>query len=47
MRNPNDRAGGRENDFLSAHNILQTGLNSPEFAALNISAADKATPCRR
>ena len=43
MRNPNDPAGGRENDFLSAHDKLLAGLNSPEFAALNISAADKAT----
>ena len=43
MRNPNDPAGGRENDFLRAHDQLLAGLNSPEFAALNISAADKAT----
>ena len=42
MRNPNDPAGGKENDFLSAHDKLLTGLNNPEFAALNISAADKA-----
>jgi len=43
MRNPNDPAGGKENDFLNAHDLLQRGLNSPEFAALNISPADKAT----
>ena len=43
MRNPNDPAGGKENDFLSAHDQLLAGLNSPEFAVLNISAADKAT----
>jgi len=43
MRNPNDPAGGRENDFLSAHDKLLAGLNSPAFAGLNISAADKAT----
>ncbi len=43
MRNPNDPAGGKENDFLSAHDQLLAGLNSPAFASLNISAADKAT----
>ena len=43
MRNPNDPAGGKENVFLSAHDQLLAGLNSPAFAALNISAADKET----
>jgi len=43
MRNPNDPAGGKENDFLNAHDQLLAGLNSPKFASLNISAADKAT----
>lgn len=43
MRNPNDPAGGRHDDFLSAHDLLQRNLSNPEFAALNISDADKAT----
>ena len=42
MRNPNDPAGGKENDFLSAHDKLLAGLNNPGFAGLNISPADKA-----
>ena len=42
MRTPKDPAGGRENDFLRAHDQLLAGLNSPGFAALNISPADKA-----
>ena len=43
MRNPNDPVGGAQNDFLGAHDLLLAGLNSPEFAALNLTDADKAT----
>ena len=43
MRNSNDPVGSRENVFLRAHDQLVAGVDSPEFASLNLSAADKAT----
>jgi len=43
MRNKNDPAGGKQDDFLSAHDMLLANLNKPEAVALQISDADKAT----
>ena len=43
MKKPNDPAGGRDNDSLSAHHKLLAGLNNPVFAVLNISAVEKVT----
>ena len=38
----NDPAGGSDDSFLDRHDMLNTGMNDPSVAALNISAADKA-----
>ena len=38
-----DPASGSDDKFLDGHDILNSGINDPSVAPLNISAADKAT----
>jgi len=43
MRNKNDPASGKQNKFVSAHDLLLAGLTNPGAVVLKISAEDQGT----